>query len=624
MGSAYKDQAVMKTIIKKKKTTKKIETTDIGDVTSAYGKKVGTTKEEKSTKKIPTTDIGNVADVYGKKVGNYVEVSELPKNKPLLSKQQLEIINKTPIQAIYDNLKENKSPIFFPWTSYWYMSFMNMAYILSLNENDCSSSIELLKETSYPYVYVKGQQTHKYKPNEILIKNAKEIADDIMRCMKQGKVLALPIGVQGSRGRQDGGHANMLLFNYHQKTAEHFEPHGDKYRANWVLDKKTGKYEPQQPLDVDLKTGVAEVNKYLKEYDDGINFKYLSREKVCPITPKGFNGFQLDKQITTPKKYFNFAEGDKATMFVKDPVEVNERQFKGVIIDEIGGYCEMWSLFFIDLRLKTLKEPVAEVMKEMQDLFGQQAKDNSKEFIYLMRGLTAFSWTTLMGLVKSGDISENVLIKGLGASKKITEGTALSKKEAEALSKDIEKSRKKVEEVLGKRLVENWVAFTTGKDRTKEKELKKSKPKPKKKKYDNEISVQIVGTKYWTQKENDKKKKEEEKITPFKYTYASRDMTIQQLQKYVQSLGYTLSRNEITDMKLWFDDPKNYTLYLTLYLPKPDGDWILYYGSIKQKYTIGSIDQRLNMGGAYTKEILDDLEKKKHFTLGKHKKKKSN
>ena len=113
--------------------------------------------------------------------------------------------------------------------------------------------------------------------------------------------------------------------------------------------------------------------------------------------------------------------------------------FNGVMIGEAGGYCLMWSLFFLDTRLKTLKVPAKEVMKGLLEMMNKdydykkyketlekyyndkadypevfKEREGLKEFIYLMRGMTQHNFELNMEMVRNGSLSLQDLIMALG------------------------------------------------------------------------------------------------------------------------------------------------------------------------------------------------------------------
>ena len=98
----------------------------------------------------------------------------------------------------------------------------------------------------------------------------------------------------------------------------------------------------------------------------GINFKPAIQtinteiKKLLKTTPIFTNMNDLKKgfvyksplDICPPKSQYESFKGFQ----VYDGYRDNKtRQFNGVVITEIGGYCAMWSLFYLATRLKTLK-----------------------------------------------------------------------------------------------------------------------------------------------------------------------------------------------------------------------------------------------------------------------------
>ena len=79
----------------------------------------------------------------------------------------------------------------------------------------------------------------------------------------------------------------------------------------------------------------------------------------------------------------------------------------------------MWSIFYANLRLKTLKQPAKEVITKMTTMFTRDFKSlnkvySRKEFIYFMRGMTKFAWEKQYEMVRNSLISEKMLIYKLG------------------------------------------------------------------------------------------------------------------------------------------------------------------------------------------------------------------
>ena len=85
----------------------------------------------------------------------------------------------------------------------------------------------------------------------------------------------------------------------------------------------------------------------------------------------------------------------------------SSKLFDGVLITEIGGYCEMWSLFHLDLRLKTLKRKSSEVFKDMMKLFDQEKFKTGKRYIELMRGMSRYAWEQLQSALTNKKYNEH-------------------------------------------------------------------------------------------------------------------------------------------------------------------------------------------------------------------------
>ena len=434
-------------------------------------------QNKKEIKKLPPKKkgdqyMGDVIDVYGKSGKTYVEVPWLPNKK--INMSQYENVKKIPPSAIFQNLIDNQSPIYLPWTSATRSAAVTYLYILAMNDNDCASNLTTYKSAKTDT----AKDGKNIRPDENIKKNARQIADDIVRCWKQKKVVAQPITLHRESRNKDlhGTHANMLLWNYHMMTAEHFEPHGPSYMG--------GK---KKALGINLKSSIAEVNKYLKEYPEWVKahgkkksvFKYLPPDEVCPLITDSeiLNHFQWEHG-GTPQKYFDVVKNEY--------VKTTAKMYNGVIIDEIGGYCAMWALFFLDTRLKTLQLPVADVMTELLNLadekyeyskpfndvwvgetFGEKSKNVSthrelkQTWIYTIRGMAATSYAIQLNLVKDGKLTLEELILAQGgdedAFKLNYEGAELEK-----MINKYNKAFSKYYKLIDEYLKENWIKLTTG------------------------------------------------------------------------------------------------------------------------------------------------------------------
>jgi hypothetical protein len=251
--------------------------------------------------------------------------------------------------------------------------------ILERNKNDCSLPLPVLLKKSTDLGMI-----------EFLKKYSEEIAKEIIRCHKHSKgkkAVVLPLGFK-NKGVRGGGHANALVFNTIQMTAEHFEPHGRKdyvpARKNWL-----------ELEGVNLAGGINAINKELKilakkeglkEFSKGL--KYIKPVDVCPSESmyKDFRGVQS----------FDISKKE-------------EVDYQGFTIKEIGGYCQLWTYFLLDLRLKTLDKPSQEVLKDYatyRDVYKMSiGSDPNKTMSRLIRGYSKNYFNIILRLIDEGKFS---------------------------------------------------------------------------------------------------------------------------------------------------------------------------------------------------------------------------
>ena len=274
------------------------------------------------------------------------------------------------VREIFDSLIENSDEAILPFDSFPSSSFLMYSYILEKNKNDCSIPAEILKDFFSTRI--------KDRPILVFLKqNAKEIAQSIVDCHTKSrgkKAVVLPLTF---RSKKTGGtHANTILFNTLQMTAEHFEPHGRK-------DYLPARKQFVELEGVNLSAGITAINKELKKLKFSV-LKYMKPVDVCPSKSmyKNFKGVQsLDKS------------GGKG--------KVGE-----FTIDEIGGYCQLWGYFLLNLRLNTLKYPPSEVLAEYaeyRDIYKVSIKDDpNKTMMGLIRGYSKEFFNMIKELIDQG------------------------------------------------------------------------------------------------------------------------------------------------------------------------------------------------------------------------------
>ena len=203
--------------------------------------------------------------------------------------------------------------------------FNVFAFLLSLlkrHKNDCVV-INLYENTDIPSATDRGGRFSNMKG---LIKRVKE-------CAKRNKFAVIPFGI-GSKG---GDHANVIIYNPHTDTFEHFEPHGRKlYR----VDEETYR------------------TKFRKKFEGTItrNTKYYPPMDTACLLPIG-PGYRIGIQKESR------SEGD----LMGEELAI----YKYAMTDP-GGYCVAYSMYIADQRLANPKMRPEEVyLKAIQDASGQ-------------------------------------------------------------------------------------------------------------------------------------------------------------------------------------------------------------------------------------------------------------
>lgn len=372
------------------------------------------------------------------KIDKSYKIVKINKSTYPLDVNKYQNIRDIPTKDIWDNLVTKRSNIFYPWSSIDLFADIMYFYIIKDNKIKCIPPVvsnmckyigQVNKLDKYGKkismeVEVSGENKKVdvkksawiCRPNEFIIKYAEEYAKRYLECKKKNEPVAIPISKSGRKDRTST-HANMLILNPYLNTAEHFEPHGSEYGGQWLKDKKTGNSKKFVPEQSSLKTGIDAINRELKRMGSKEKLKYIPMEDVCPKDAEGFlNGLQ---------------SGDSINELEREP-----QLFEGVIITEMGGYCKMWSLFFMDTRMKTLERPASEVMKEMikmanntitffDPVKGDTYFDNKvtrETYIELMRGMSKYAWEQLQEVLKqpynTAEITKDDLIKYIDEKKK--------------------------------------------------------------------------------------------------------------------------------------------------------------------------------------------------------------
>lgn len=155
------------------------------------------------------------------------------------------------------------------------------------------------------------------------------LANNIKLCSKDNRFIALPAFIIYDECEKVG-HMNILLFDTNTMEVERFEPYG----KNGYTKKE------QKPF-----TWFDEYfKKWLKNTD--LEYKYISTKNCPSIGPQELEEIQLEENI-------------------KNMIEKET---------DIGGFCGVWGLLFLDLRLSYPELPTKDVMKILMKLI----KENNK------------------------------------------------------------------------------------------------------------------------------------------------------------------------------------------------------------------------------------------------------
>jgi hypothetical protein len=207
-------------------------------------------------------------------------------------------------------------------------------YVLQKHNNDCIiitplNLMDLEKKDKAIKLYIRLNNLTdsveiKFPILEANLEDERDYFEAVKKC--KDNFVALPISIKMS-GTKTSGHANMIIINKKLKKAYRFEPHGSQTRVS-------GYANLFEEMDTQLE-------KIFKKYD----YEYERSSTICP------------------RRGFQSLEGDA--------------DYKG--LDE-SGYCQMWSLFFLDLVLTYPNKDMDELVNKSL-LVLEKEPTKLKEFI---------------------------------------------------------------------------------------------------------------------------------------------------------------------------------------------------------------------------------------------------
>lgn len=171
-----------------------------------------------------------------------------------------------------------------------------VAYIALLIEYEAKCAIIGGKNLTHYSINSKLDST----TNTFFYSKAEKLSNDLLDCIQRGdKMIAMPLNL--NFGNLTMGHANLLIYRPYENTIERFEPYGE---LPDISADKTFNIVLKRMFEVEMKP-------YLKE----LTPKFIEPNQICP----NIKGFQaLEEEL-------------------------------GLLEQEGGGFCAMWSLFILEL-----------------------------------------------------------------------------------------------------------------------------------------------------------------------------------------------------------------------------------------------------------------------------------
>jgi hypothetical protein len=172
----------------------------------------------------------------------------------------------------------------------------------------------------------------KYLIDNQLFVQALNIGPDLLECAEnETSVIFIPLSLPG--------HANMLLYRPSQKVVERFEPHGDTR---------------------------TELNPTLKSF-----FEETLKPVLGPYTPQfKYPQFEINKLLK------------KMELPALSGLQLLEHRAQAKVKEEGEGYCQVWSLFFMECILLKPKMTTKDVIQEIYRV----SKSDPQFLRELMRG----------------------------------------------------------------------------------------------------------------------------------------------------------------------------------------------------------------------------------------------
>ena len=196
--------------------------------------------------------------------------------------------------------------------------------------------------------------TLKLSSNQMVEKELDIVSELLVDCISKlgTKIVIIPINFYGfNPAKRESSHANVLIYRKKFNQIEHFEPHGQKFSG-------TNKDGVNDLVEKAMKMFVSKVNAKLISLKKP-EIQFINSSEVCPY----INGLQnLESNSELVKK-----------------------------IEEGGGYCAAWSMFFTELCLQNPEIPSSTLMKYIFDILSSMGNMETRNYMrQVIRGYSAF------------------------------------------------------------------------------------------------------------------------------------------------------------------------------------------------------------------------------------------
>ena len=252
--------------------------------------------------------------------------------------------------------KETEKTTIFTCSSY-YLDFVFLK-VLENNKNDCALDFffDPYEDNKKTPININFLGHNYYKLSfENLDKGSKLIAEKYLKCKKNKKLLVIPLRVKGGR------HMNALIFNSFLNQLEWYEPHGSGFggTSEEALSK--------EDMDKELQDFIKKMNSFMPKKD---HLKYSTAENSCPRVSKKIqekiSGItRSDDGLQTYEEFFQKKD-------VKTTQGTQQR----------SGFCCMWSILQMDLRLRSPKLPEDELGTKLTKAFEEDPIKFFNKFIH--------------------------------------------------------------------------------------------------------------------------------------------------------------------------------------------------------------------------------------------------